>query len=186
MNTSHRPLRPEDAPILCRFPQSAEELFFMFPKAHWPFTGEQLLEAASRRWDPTVVEMEGRPAAYANFARFEEGRFVGIGNVVVAPQARGRGIGRFLIETMTAKGFAHGVNEVRVSCHSSNAAGLLMYASLGFEPFGIEKVGDWKGGRAALIHFRKRAPELRLSDLLGETDDDEHGGRLIPFPKRQD
>lgn len=180
-----RPLRPEDATAISLFPQNAEELFFMFPTAAWPFSAGALLDAAAQRWDATVVERGGRPAGYANFARFEAGRFVSIGNVVVAPDARGQGVGRVLIEAMTAKGFARGVKEVRVSCHSTNAAGLLMYASLGFEPFGIEKVPDWKGDKAALIHFRKKAPERSLSDLLGEDDepevDDTH---LVPFPKR--
>lgn len=183
MPLTNRPLRPQDAAAISLFPQNAEELFFMFPKAVWPLTAEALLDAAAQRWDATVVEQGGQPVAYANFARFEANRFVAIGNVVVAPQARGQGLGRALIETMIAKGFARGVREVRVSCHSTNAAGLLMYASLDFEPFGIEKVADWKGGRSALIHFRKKAPEKLMSDLLGEDQDEDHS-HLIPFPKR--
>ncbi len=184
MDYGHRPLRPEDAPTIRGFPRDAEELFFMFPAARWPLTAEALLDAAAQRSDPTVVESGGRVVAYANLVKVEPRRFAVIGNVVVAPSERGRGAGRYLVEAMVAKGFAHGVREVRVSCHSTNAAGLLLYAALGFEPYAIERVEDWTGGRAALIHFRRRPPEVRLSDLLGDDAEDPANdtGHLIPFP----
>lgn len=186
MDYGHRPLRPEDAPTIRGFPRDAEELFFMFPAARWPLTAEALLEAAVQRSDPTVVESGGRVVAYANLVKVEPRQFAVIGNVVVAPSERGRGAGRYLVEAMAAKGFAHGVREVRVSCHSTNAAGLLLYAALGFEPYAIEKVEDWTGGRAALIHFRRRPPEVRLSDLLGDDAEDPANdtSHLIPFPGR--
>lgn len=182
----HRPLRPEDAALISSFPRTAEELYFMFPKATWPLTAGAVLEAAAQRHDATTVEWEGRVVAYANLVRIEPHHFAAIGNVVVAAEARGKGAGRFLIEAMVVKGFAHGVREVRVSCHGANAAGLLMYAALGFEPYGIEKVEDWMGRRAALIHFHRRPPQVRLSDLLGDEAEEPANdvGHLIPFPRK--
>ena len=39
---AHREVRPDDVPTICAFPQSAEELYFLFPKATFPLTPAQL------------------------------------------------------------------------------------------------------------------------------------------------
>jgi len=155
MTLLHRSLRPEDAPVIAAFPQSAEELFHMFPNGVWPFTGEQLLAAAHVRWDATVVELAGRPCGYANFAAFEAGRHCAIGNVVVAPWARRQGVASFLIKAMIEKAFdGRGVPLLRVLAHASNYPALLLYSSLGFQPEQIEAVADGRGGTVPLVHFR--------------------------------
>ncbi len=56
---THRPVQKEDVYFLCQFPQSAEELFFLFPKATYPLTPEQLQDAIDQRFDSTVVLWEG-------------------------------------------------------------------------------------------------------------------------------
>ncbi|RON16813.1 hypothetical protein BK662_09895 [Pseudomonas frederiksbergensis] len=40
--------------MICGFPQNAQELFFMFPKAHFPLTETQLITAISQRFDVSV------------------------------------------------------------------------------------------------------------------------------------
>ncbi len=155
MSLRYRSLRPEDAPVIAAFPQSAAELFHMFPNGVWPFNGEQILAAARARWDATVIETASRPCGYANFAAFEPGGFCTIGNVVVAPWARRQGVARFLIQTMIEKAFGgRGVPLLRVAAHASNYAALLLYPSLGFQPERIEAVPDGRGGMVPLVHFR--------------------------------
>lgn len=48
----------------------------------------------------------------------------------------------------------HNAGEVRVACFSSNTAGLLLYAGLGFVPFAVEERTGPDGARVALIHLR--------------------------------
>jgi GNAT superfamily N-acetyltransferase len=118
---THRHVRPDDVPHVCAFPQSVEELFYLF----------------------------------ANFYVREKGGACAIGNVVVAPEARGQGVGRYLIETMAAKALReHAAREVRISCFNGNVAGLLLYAELGFAPYAVERRLDPAGARVALIHMR--------------------------------
>lgn len=38
MHLTHRPVRPDDIPGICSFPQSPAELFYMFPKASYPLS----------------------------------------------------------------------------------------------------------------------------------------------------
>jgi hypothetical protein len=45
---SHQPVENKDFESICNLPQNAEELFFMFPKAQYPFTIEQLETAVKK------------------------------------------------------------------------------------------------------------------------------------------
>lgn len=154
MPLTHRPTKETDIPIICGFPQSEEELFFLFPKATYPLTPSQLREAILQRADSTVVEHSGEIAGFANFYRWETGGCCSIGNVIVSPVARGRGVGRYLIERMIDLAFSkHQATKVTVSCFNQNIAGLLLYPKLGFQPYAIEERQDKKGNRVALIHM---------------------------------
>ena len=68
MTLDHRPVDPAYLPLLCTFPQSARELFFLFPAATYPPTVEPLAAAIARRVDATLVTQDGTVAGFANFA----------------------------------------------------------------------------------------------------------------------
>jgi ribosomal protein S18 acetylase RimI-like enzyme len=155
MPLTHRPVAEKDIHVICGFPQSEDELFFLFPKSEFPLTPSQLQDAIAQRADSTVVELGGEVVAFANFYRWEAGGRCSIGNVVVSPAARGRGVGRYLIEQMSGLAFSkHQAAEVTVSCFNQNVAGLLLYPKLGFLPYAIEERKDKNGNRVALIHMR--------------------------------
>lgn len=158
MPLCHRPATEQDIARLCTFPQSPDELFFCFPKAHYPLTAEQLRAAMAQRSDSTVVigdERGDEVLGFANFYRWEHAGRCSIGNVMVEPGARGQGVARYLIEQMIGIARArHKAREVSISCFNQNVAGLLLYPSLGFEPYAIEERQAPQGQRVALIHMR--------------------------------
>jgi hypothetical protein len=69
----YRDANREDFLIIAAFPQSREELFYMYPKARFPLTAEQLEEAAANRFSPTVMTYDGVIAGYANLYDVHEG-----------------------------------------------------------------------------------------------------------------
>ncbi len=155
MSLSHRPVAEKDIQIICGFPQSEDELFFLFPMADFPLAPSQLQDAIAQRSDSTVVELDGEVVAFANFYRWEVGGCCSIGNVIVSSVARGRGVGRYLIEQMIDHAFSkYQAAEVTVSCFNQNVAGLLLYPKLGFQPYAVEERKDKKGNQVALIHMR--------------------------------
>ena len=155
MTLTHRPVDEKDIQVICSFPQSEDELFFLFPNAAFPLAPSQLQDAIAQRSDSTVVEFGGEVVAFANFYRWEAGGCCSIGNVIVSPATRGRGVGHYLIEKMIGLAFSkHQAAEVTVSCFNQNVAGLLLYPKLGFQPYAIEERQDKKGNRVALIHMR--------------------------------
>ncbi|MDH1658942.1 GNAT family N-acetyltransferase [Pseudomonas mosselii] len=156
MPLSHRPVQPADIATLCSFPQSADELFYMFPKATYPLTSAQLSEAIAQRSGSTVIEADGAIVGFANFYKAEYDGVCALGNVVVAPTARGQGVARYLVQCMIAlarEDFA--AREIWVSCFNHNTAGLLLYPQLGFVPFGIEERRAPDGSRVALIQMKQ-------------------------------
>lgn len=159
MNFSHRPVTADDVKTICGFPQGEQELFFMFPNANFPLTEEQMHTAISQRFDSTAFLANGEFVGFANFYRAEYDGICCIGNVIVAPYARGQGVAGFIVTTMTALAFEkYQADEVQISCFNQNTAGLLLYPKLGFTPFAIEERPAPSGGRTALIHMTRHRP----------------------------
>ncbi|WP_042701821.1 GNAT family N-acetyltransferase [Azospirillum sp. B506] len=156
---SYRPLADADIATICGFARNAEELYFLFPRAVWPLTPDQVRATLSIRRDPTVVTLteEGRErvVGYANYATFEEERTASIGNVSVDPALRRRGIADYLVRTMIDRAFDHHrLPELTLYCFSTNTPALLLYAKLGMVPIALEtRVTPW-GDPIALFKLR--------------------------------
>lgn len=156
---SFRPVVSEDLPVIAAFPASAEELYYLAPRASYPFTAAQLAELVAQRSDASVVSRAGEVLAFANIYR-QEGGACYVGNVVVAPTARGQGAGRCLMEGMARVARErHGAQEVRVSCFNGNLQGLRFYHALGYRPFAMEPREGRSGETVMLIHLRRPCEE---------------------------
>ncbi|KGS12303.1 GNAT family N-acetyltransferase [Pseudomonas tremae] len=156
----HRPLEEKDIPIICEMPQNADELFYMFPRATYPLTPSQLGDALATRHDSTVIEMDGEVVGFANFSQCEFRGRCSLGNVIIAPKARSKGVGRFMITSMMGIAFdKHEAKELIASCYNHNVPGLLFYPRMGFRPYSIEEKRDKQGARVALLHLRLSGSE---------------------------
>ena len=128
------------------FPQTKKELFNIFPAAVYPLTVEQLRKAVDSRFESTVILQGGTVVGFANYYSLKPGISCAIGNLIVKPDMRGRGVGRFLTQTMIDIAFAkYAVATVFISCFSDNFAGLLLYTKLGFTPLSIDSAKDPEG-----------------------------------------
>ena len=155
---NYRNLESTDAEIISKFPQSEEELFYMFPKAEYPLQPEFLLEEAKGRFYPTVVMSGDKLAGYGNFIHAEQGGSCSIGNVVVNPEIRQMGVASYLVETLLTIAFDTLKAEfVKISCFNANTPGLLLYRKLGFTPVDMDVRVSRKDQRVALIHMHKYA-----------------------------
>jgi ribosomal protein S18 acetylase RimI-like enzyme len=153
---SYRHAETADFDSICHLPQSAEELFFMSPKAEYPLTKGQLELATNSRFDPTVVLLDNEIVGFANFYEKEENRYCSIGNVVVSSLFRNRGIGTFLIQAMEHIALEkYNVSETHISCFNTNTKGILLYSKLGYTPYIIERRITSQGKLLALIKFKK-------------------------------
>ncbi|RMH85277.1 GNAT family N-acetyltransferase [Pseudomonas sp. AOB-7] len=151
-----RPAQAADLAAVVTFPQNADELFYCYPKASWPLSVGQLAAAMAERRDSTVVCLDDRVAGFANFYQWQHGEYCALGNVMVAPWARGQGVAQRLIEAMEALARQHfKAREMRVSCFNANSAGLLLYPRLGYALSGLVERRDHRQQRVALLQFSK-------------------------------
>lgn len=152
---SHRAATADDLDKVLGFVRNADELFFAFPRAHWPFSREQLAAAFAERQGSTLALLDNRPAGFANFYQSVPGEYCALGNLMIAPWARGHGVAQYLVgvmEQLARRDFQ--ARELRVSCFNDNGAGLLLYARLGYPLQGI--VERQRGQqRVALVQFAK-------------------------------
>ena len=152
----HRAVETNDLEIISKFPQDEFELYFMYPKAIFPLSINQLQISVDNRFDSTVILMENKVVGFANFYEVKTDHYCSIGNVIVDPFFRGKGVGAYLINVM--EGIAlqkYNVKEIYISCFNSNVTGLLLYNKLGFVPYEIEKRFDRKSFPIALIKMKK-------------------------------
>lgn len=154
---SSREFLESDYPTVIALVQSSEDLFFMFPKADFPLTSEQLRGNVENRCDSTVILKDEVVIGFANFYEVEKDSYCSIGNVIIASQVRGQNIGQFLIETMeNIASEKYNVSEFRLSCFNTNTRGLLLYNRLGYVPYRIEKREAKDNSPIALIHMKKK------------------------------
>ncbi|WPC05733.1 GNAT family N-acetyltransferase [Pseudomonas benzenivorans] len=152
----HRPACAADLAEVVAFPQNALELFFAYPKADWPLSVAQLAAAMAERRDSTVALLGERVAGFANFYQWQHGDFCALGNLLVAPWARGQGVAQYLVAVMEGLAREHfKAKRMRVSCFNANSAGLLLYPRLGYRVSGLVERRDPHGGRVALLQFDK-------------------------------
>jgi RimJ/RimL family protein N-acetyltransferase len=123
----------------------------VFGSSYEEFTQQPLEEIARRMRERNV------PPDNVLFGAFEEGRLIGstglhredgakdrhkamIWGVYSALEARGRGVGRALMNTAIARARATpGVERLTLSVATHNTAARALYISLGFRPWGVER-----------------------------------------------
>ena len=153
---THRAVENNDLDIISKFPQNEDELYFMFPKAVFPLTVDQMQTSIDSRYDSTVILCNDIIVGFANFYEAIVDQHCSIGNVIVNPLFRGKGAGKYLIGVMESIAIKkYTVSEIHISCFNLNVIGLLLYHKLGYFPYDIEKWIDKKSNQAVLIKMKK-------------------------------
>ncbi len=150
----HRDVRDDDIPTICQFPRDKYELFNISPYAQFPLTFEQLNETIKSRYSATVVLTDdNKIAGFANL--INNNASYTIGNLIVNPEMRGKGVGYYLTKTMITISFKQfNIREIFVACFCKNTPGLLLYTKIGFIPFFIDKMIDPDNKPIARITFK--------------------------------
>ena len=156
LKLTYRPVAEADLPVICRFPRTVDELFFMYPRATFPLTVEQLQKTIAERSDATVGLHQGNVVVFGNLSKWEHGGECTIGNVIVDPTLRGCGIGRQFVDHMTELARTkYQARIVSLNVLNENAPALLLYTKMGFAPFAVEERIHPCGKRVAAIRMRK-------------------------------
>lgn len=83
------------------------------------------------------------PVAYGELWVDTEESEVELARVIVAPGARGRGVGRHLVAELAVRARQTGLPDVYLRVHPDNAPALRCYRAAGFEPVAPETAAQW-------------------------------------------
>ena len=145
-----------DFPVIAAFPRNAEEQYYMYPRGTFPLDPEQLAQAAEGRVCPTVILDGDSVIGYCNLYDVELGSHGWLGNVIIRPEYRGRGAGRYLIDTMASIAKRElQLKELRLVCHNTNTQALRLYWRTGFVPYGLDGSADASGRNLMRILMRR-------------------------------
>lgn len=152
---SFRAVEHSDLQMICQMPQNADELFNMYPKAVFPLDEIQLLKAIEARKCSTVIEWDHAVAGFANFYKWDRGGECAIGNVIIDPGFRGKGLGKRLVQKMILLAKEEfSAKAVLISCFNNNTSALNLYAKMGFVPYQIERREKFDRSIALLIQMK--------------------------------
>ena len=152
----HRSATAADLRQVIGFVRNAQELFFAYPKAVWPLDVGQLAATMAERRENTVVEFEGKVAGFANFFQWHHGESCTLGNLMIDPESRNLGVAQYLIGVMEALAKTrYKAHQLKASCFSANAAGLLLYSHLGYSVESIVERSAQDGSRLAMLQLSK-------------------------------
>lgn len=84
---------------------------------------------------------------------------VGVLGLGVAAEARGKGVGRALIQAAITKATERGLSRIELKVHSENHVALALYRSIGFVSEGTQHRGWHLDGRYFDIHHMARVGE---------------------------
>ena len=144
----------EDYPAIGALVTSEEELFFVYPRGHYPFDVQQIRVLAGKRHELTVAIVKGKVVGFTNLYDMEATHQAFIGNVIIEKTLRGCGIGRKMIGVMLKFCFEkYHLSKVNISVFSHNIPALVLYSRLGFTPFDLEERQDFTGQTTVMIHM---------------------------------
>lgn len=151
-----RRAKREDFPVIAAFPRNAEEQYYMYPKGTFPLDPEQLALEAESRVCPTVILDGNAVIGYGNLYGVEPGSHGWLGHVIIDPDYRGKGAGRFLIETLISIAKMElGLRELRLVCHNTNTQALRFYWRTGFVPYELDGTPDPSGRNLMRILMKR-------------------------------
>lgn len=141
----YRRMTPDDVPFISRL---EEETFSM------PWSADSFLEMISKE-DARyyVAEEDGRLLGGCGVLMIAgEGN---ITNVVIAPEARNRGIGTAMLEHLIREGEREGLTAYTLEVRVSNAPAIHVYEKLGFVSAGIRPGFYEKPTEDAVIYWKR-------------------------------
>jgi ribosomal protein S18 acetylase RimI-like enzyme len=152
MRVRFRSVVADDFQAICDMISSEEELFLVYAQGKHPLTVEQVEALVEIRTEPTVMLLDDKVVGFGNFYGYKKGRSVVIGNVVIDPSLRGKGLGKLLVGHMIDLAFRkYDLPRVKIHVYNRNLSGLLSYISLGFKPYAMKARKDYKGDTVVLF-----------------------------------
>ena len=154
-----RQARPEDAAAIAEITNAIirDTLITFTSDLKQPEAIASTIEARGPRY--LVAELEGKVVGFATYGPFRSGSgyvHTQEHTVQLAPQARGRGLGRARMQRLEQVAREHGVHVLVAGISDANPQGIAFHAALGFVEVGrMPEVGHKQGQWLDLVLMQK-------------------------------
>lgn len=129
-------------------------MYLVYPNGRYPLDLDQLEHLNTVRHDLSVLIVNDQVAGFANIYDLKEGQSAFIGNVIVDETHRDKGYGLALIKHMKTLIEVKYNAVPHLSVFGGNSKAIMLYKSLGFEPYDVEARINYAGQQVALFHMR--------------------------------
>jgi predicted GNAT family N-acyltransferase len=141
-----------DLEMICKLPENKEVLFYMYPKGRFPLNKTQMIELFHKRFEHTVFYINDEIVGYANIYFTQNEVEPHIGNVILHKDYRGKGYGKFMVQTMIGKAFKLSLNhKIKIGVFETNPNVYKLYKNFGFKEVAYEYRRDYNGRNIKLI-----------------------------------
>lgn len=146
-----RPATQNDAQAICDITNPIiRDTLITFTTAVW--TPDRVCDDMATGNRFLVAELDGEVIGSASFGAFRKGPGYARTcehSIQLAPEARGRGVGRALMQALESLAISDGMHVMVAGVSGANAAGIAFHAALGFAEVGRMpevgyKFGDWQ------------------------------------------
>ena len=147
MNASLRaPTASDYAAIASWIPDAAAGLRWAGPRLSFPFAASDLSALLAvpggGEFSYSLIDESGSPCGFGQHWVLQPGA-VHLGRIIVAPDARGRGLGRVLCQQLVSAGLhATSATAVTLRAYRDNLVAVGLYSSLGFVEVAAESTDD--------------------------------------------
>lgn len=153
-----RPFAVADAGTVARWPSSAAEVALWCGRNDFPVAAQVV---AGWQLDSDVrghVLREGETLlGYGEVWRDDEEGEAELARIIVAPGARGRGIGRRLVRGLAEQALRAGYAEIFLRVHPGNTAALRCYHGAGFVPVDPALAAEWNAPQSVSYVWLRHA-----------------------------
>ena len=173
MTITLRPARPADAEEMTRwFADPASLAEWGGPEARFPLTPDQLAAWIAEGGNPqpricfTEVDVHDRPIGHVEFLRDPPRMWARLGRFAVAPERRGKGLGRALFDHAVRFAFTElDVEHLALAVVDTNERAIRLYVSSGFRDEDVAPDSRIASGRPYPVNVMglMRSDWLRLT-----------------------
>jgi len=138
------PFAPTQAGLVASWPRSAEEVVMWCGKQEFPLPVETVdAWQHSEEVRAYLLIADDVPIGYGELWLDAQEDEVELARIILAPAARGRGVGRALVLSLLSEAVKIGWSDIFMRVHPDNTVALRCYRGAGFVPVEAELAAQW-------------------------------------------
>jgi ribosomal protein S18 acetylase RimI-like enzyme len=154
------PFDPAHAALVASWPRSAQEAEWWCGAGPFPVPARTVADWQREAGvQAHMVRTDGVIAAYGELWTDDDEAEVELARIIVAPAARGHGLGRALVRGLLSGAAQTGYPDILIRVHPANEIALRCYRGTGFQTVGPELARAWNVGQPVTYEWLRHTSQ---------------------------